>query len=144
MAEEPEREAEMVPRKVEWGELKVTAKVSRLEQDQPWGLMLDEQTMRVRGFTTGSVTEGWRLDQYIGWQLFSIDGRPVRDLMKVQQQLERCDRSARGGDFGSARLCFREPLQHEQQEAEHHQRGNVLITMEEGPRAGNPVLPIQA
>ena len=64
MAKGPERDIEMVPRKVEWGELKVTAKVSRLEKNQPWGLMLDEQTMRVRGFAAGSVTAGWSLDRY--------------------------------------------------------------------------------
>lgn len=130
MAKEPEHDAEMVPCKVEWGELKVTVQVSRLEKDKPWGLILDEHTMRVLGIVAGSVTAGWGLEQYIGWQLLTIDGLPVRDLTKVQQQLDRCDRSARGGAFGSARLCFREPLQRERQKAEHRQREDVQPTQE--------------
>ena len=52
---------------------------------------------------------------YIGWQLFTVNDIRIKNREKLQRQLERCDNSARSGDFGSARLCFREPLPVEQQ-----------------------------
>lgn len=100
-----------------WREGKITTKVCRLRRGQPWGLVLDEGTLHVCDFAAGSVAaELPILRKYIGLELASIDGRPVRNLADVERQLERCDRSPRSGNFGSARLCFREPLPHGQQQ----------------------------
>ena len=83
--------------------------------EQSWGLELDEGSLRIRGYTAGSVAaECNSLQTYIGWELASIDGRPMRSLAEVQRKLEQCDRSPGREDLGSARFCFRESLPSEQ------------------------------
>ncbi len=50
------------------------------------------------------------LQDFVGLELASIDGRAVRSLDDVEKQFARCDRDPGTENKGSARLCFRDPL----------------------------------
>ena len=47
-------------------------------QDKPWGLVLDDETMRFRECAPGSIAaDEFGLQSYRGKELASIDGRPA-------------------------------------------------------------------
>ena len=98
----------------QWRAGYATVKIVRFPwdpQEKPWGLVLDEGTLRFRDCAPGSIAaDGPGLQSYIGKELASIDERAVRSLADVEKQFARCDRAPGRDNKGFARLCFRDPL----------------------------------